>query len=332
MPETFNDKVKPDVLRMYMGHPYPNYSKKDRQNIFAAELCRYRYLGLEPLMCGARLADIGCGTGHRVMPMAQHFGVKEYLGLDHSSASLRIAEELSKELGMNNVTLCEGDVFKLPFEDGSVDIVICQGVLHHTGDPYRGFKELVRICRPGGLINIYLYNKYNHWRHNLQKAKVTRLGGSDLQKRFEVAHRLYGTKPVAQMTPAEIAGFYDQYCHPHKSDHSIGEMLGWFDALGLRYWGAYPPLRVSDFIGMAQYRGSLAQQYPNFHTGLARNVVAVWLHLPAMGARKPPFRRPNLFARFFWQLVYAVQGSRGRYSGGPALCARKGNVPSDSAN
>jgi ubiquinone/menaquinone biosynthesis C-methylase UbiE len=322
----FKDKVKPDVLRMYMDHPYPNYTKEERQNIFAAELCRYRYLGLEPFMHGARVADVGCGTGHRVMPMAQHFGVKEYIGIDHSSASLSVAKNLSRELRMNKVVLCEGDIFKLPFEDASFDIVICQGVLHHTSDPYRGFKELVRICRPGGLVNIYLYNKYNHWRHNLQKAKVSRLAGSDLEKRFEVAHRLYGTKPIDQMTPAQIAGFYDQYCHPHKSDHSIGETLGWFDTHGLQYWGAYPPLTLTDFISMSQYRGSLAKQYPNFHTSLTRNIVALSLHLPPIGLRQPPFRRPNLTDRFFWQSVYALQGSGGRYSGGPSLCARKQNA------
>ena len=124
MANAFYDKVKPDVLRMYMAYPYPNYSKQERENIFAAELCRYRYLGLEPFMSGARLADIGCGTAHHVMPMAQHFGVREYIGFDHSRASVDVAKKLSEELGMANVKLLNGDLFELPFEDGSVDIVI----------------------------------------------------------------------------------------------------------------------------------------------------------------------------------------------------------------
>src|SRR5690242_7780118 len=64
---TFNDTVKQDVLKMYMRHPYPSYSQTERRNIFAAELCRYRYLGLEPVMSNARLIDVGCGTGHRVI-------------------------------------------------------------------------------------------------------------------------------------------------------------------------------------------------------------------------------------------------------------------------
>lgn len=37
------DQVKLPVVKMYMAHPYPNYSTTERRQIFAAELCRYRY-------------------------------------------------------------------------------------------------------------------------------------------------------------------------------------------------------------------------------------------------------------------------------------------------
>lgn len=319
----FQDIVKGDVLNMYMNHPYPSYSKEERRNIFAAELCRYRFLGLESFLLGARLIDVGCGTGHRVIPIAQHFGVREYVGIDHSAVSLQVARTLAEELDMKNVTLLEGDLFKLPYDDATFDIVISQGVLHHTSDPYRGFKELVRLCRPGGFVNIFLYNRWNHWRHNIQKNKVNRLAGPDLEKRFKVAHALYGTKPIEQMTPAEIAGFYDQYCHPHKSDHTIVETLDWFKKQGLSYWGSYPPLRFRDFIAMAQYRAALSKDHPFFHTRLSETITGAAEKLPSMGARIPPFDEPSVLHRFFWQAMYALQGARGRYSGGAALCGRK---------
>jgi ubiquinone/menaquinone biosynthesis C-methylase UbiE len=317
------DHVKRPVLQMYMAHPYPNYSAAERRQIFAAELCRYRFLGLEPFLRGARVIDVGCGTGHRVMPMAHHFGAREYVGFDHSAASLDVARQLKQELGFDGATLVEGDIFKLPYPDASFDVVISQGVLHHTSDPYRAFQELVRICRPGGFVNIYLYNWWNHWRHNLQKRKVDRLAGPDIEDRFRVAHRLYGVKPIEQMTPAEIAGFYDQYCHPHKSDHTVGETLRWFDEQGLDYWGTYPPLRFRDFVAMAQYRQQLTTQYPFFHTRAAATFARVAAALPAMPVTAPPFMRPTLVHRFVWQALYAWQGSGGRYSGGPAFCGRK---------
>lgn len=317
------DATKASVLQMYLAYPYPNYSAEERRRIFAAELCRYRFLGLEDALRGARVIDVGCGTGHRVMPIAQHFGAKVYVGFDHSTASLDVARQLKEELGYAGAELVEGDIFALPYPDASFDVVISQGVLHHTSDPYRGFRELVRVCRPGGFVDIYLYNLWNHWRHNLQKARVSRLAGTDIEQRFAVAHRLYGTKPVDQMTPAEIAGFFDQYCHPHKSDHTVGETLEWLEAEGLEYWGSYPPLGFRDFIAMAQYRHSLLDEYPFFHTRAAAAFATFAAALPAMGLQKPPFRRPGLWHRFAWQALYALQGSGGRYSGGPALCGRK---------
>ncbi len=77
----YSDEVKKEVQTMYMDFPYPNYSKEERRNIFAAELCRYRYLGLEKIMSNARIIDVGCGTGHRVIPIAKYFSVKEYVRL-----------------------------------------------------------------------------------------------------------------------------------------------------------------------------------------------------------------------------------------------------------
>ena len=320
------DAIKREVLEMYLRYPYPSYTADERRAIFPAELARYRYLGLESALPGARVLDVGCGTGHRVMPMAQHFGVREYVGFDHSTASLEVARALARELSFANARLEEGDLFELPFGDNSFDIVISQGVLHHTSDPLRGFKELVRVCKPGGFIAIYLYNKFNHWRHNLQKARVSRLAGADIERRFAVAHRLYGRRPVAEMSPADVAGFYDQYCHPHKSDHTVGETLEWFRAHHLQYWGSYPPLGFKDFLGMAQYRGRLRETYPGFHTRIAAAIVGLAMAAPRIADRTPPFRYPSIWHRFLWQLIYAIQGSAGKYSGGPALCGRKGGA------
>ena len=304
---------------MYLRHPYPNYSAAERAQILPAELCRYRYLGLEPFLNQADVLDVGCGTAHRVMPLAKHYGARRYVGLEQSAASIAVARALADEIGMDS-TIVEGDLFSLPFADGSFDVVISQGVLHHTSDPWRGFAELVRVCKPGGFIDIYLYNWWNHLRHNLQKSKVDRLAGHDVEARFRAAHQLYGTKPIEQMTPSEVAGFFDQYCHPHKSDHTVEETLAQFDAAGLEYWGSYPPLRVRDFIGLAQHRASLSAQ---FQRRSSQIIVRLLSSLPAMGRTSPPFARPTWLHALAFQLLYAIQGAGGAYSGGPAFCVRK---------
>jgi ubiquinone/menaquinone biosynthesis C-methylase UbiE len=332
MPNTVTtDVVSKPVREMYMNWPYPNYAREERERIFGAELTRYRFLGLEEFLPSARIVDVGCGTGHRVIPIAKYFNVAEYVGVDRSVQSLNLARELARQLKLPRYTFIEGDVFTLPFPDASFDIVISQGVLHHTSEPYRGFRELVRVCRAGGFVDVYLYNKWNHWRHNLQKAKVNRLAGADLLRRFEVAHRLYGKKRVEEMSPAEVAGFYDQYCHPHKSDHTVGEILAWFREQGLTYWGSYPALGFVDFLAMMQYRGRLLEQHPFFHSAVTSRVVSMARKLPPAQTNGPPFTRPRLQHQAFWQIAYALQGCTGRYSGGPALCARKCALPSTNA-
>src|SRR5262245_59258120 len=122
------------------------------------------------------MLDVGCGTGNRTIPVAKHYGVAELVGVDHSAPSLAVASQVAKEEGLDSFTPVESDVFNIPFPDGTFDVVVSWGVLHHTGDPLRGFRELVRLCKPGGYVGIYLYNRYNHWRHNLQRRKVFRLG------------------------------------------------------------------------------------------------------------------------------------------------------------
>lgn len=313
-------EIKRSVLQMYMAHPYPQWTREERRARLASELCRYRFLGLADAMRGARFLDVGCGTANRCMLPAKHLGVREYVGVDHSTASLAIARRVAEEEAFDRFVPVEGDVFSIPYPDESFDVVMCQGVLHHTADPFRGLREVVRVCRRGGLVSIFLYNRWNHWRHNLQKDRVTRLAGDDIEERFRVAHRLYGSKPLNRMSPEEIATFYDQYCHPHKSDHTIGETLSWFDRVGLTYWGSYPPLRIRDFVACAQERARLLSEYPLLFSDAGRLTTTIARRLPAAAIAPPPFRRPTLIHRFFWQAVYAWHGRHGAYSGGAMLC------------
>ena len=314
--------IKRSVLEMYLAHPFPQWTTEERHRRLGAELARYRFLGLEGLMRSGRFLDVGCGTGNRSMLIAQRLGVSEFVGFDHSTASLDVARSVAREEGFDRFTPQEGDLFALPFPDGSFDVVVSWGVLHHTHDPLAGFREMVRVCRPGGSVAIFLYNLYSHWRHNRQKAEVDRRAGDDFERRFQVAHELYGVKPLAEMTPEEIVEFYDKYCHPHKSDHTLGETLRWFDELGLEYQGSYPPLRFGDFVAYLRYRGHLLREHParGRLNQLLGRVAAVF---PEPGAPPRAFRRPGPVHRFVWQAFWAWQGRYGEYSIGASLSARK---------
>ena len=102
-----------------------------------------------------KLFDIGCGTGYWM-------NVYERLGFSKADivcvdiAATNIAE--LKKKGFN--AICS-NVLALDLEDKVSDLTVCNGVIHHTNDPFKAFSELVRITKPGGYIYLNVYNKWN---------------------------------------------------------------------------------------------------------------------------------------------------------------------------
>jgi SAM-dependent methyltransferase len=43
-----------------------------------------------------------------------------------------------------------GDIHHLPFEDNTVDAIICMAVLEHVEDPKKAVEEIYRVLKPGG--------------------------------------------------------------------------------------------------------------------------------------------------------------------------------------
>lgn len=58
----------------------------------------------------------------------------------------------ARDLGVTNVAFRQGDIFALPFEDDSFDVVFSQTVLYHIPAPEKALAEIKRVLRPGGLV------------------------------------------------------------------------------------------------------------------------------------------------------------------------------------
>jgi SAM-dependent methyltransferase len=106
---------------------------------------------------GKLVLDVGCGMG-RFADVATRWGAR-VIGVDLSAA----AEVAAHNLADRDFIAFQADVFNLPFAPGSFDCIYSVGVLHHTPDCEKAFKNLPQYLRAGGTIAVWLYSGYNRW-------------------------------------------------------------------------------------------------------------------------------------------------------------------------
>ena len=94
--------------------------------------------------------DIGTGTGSVLALLAPQ--AKIATGLDSSREMLAIARTRMEDNGLKHVRVRHGDVFSLPFEDATIDLITIHQVLHFLDNPGGSLMEAGRVLRNGGRI------------------------------------------------------------------------------------------------------------------------------------------------------------------------------------
>jgi ubiquinone/menaquinone biosynthesis C-methylase UbiE len=105
------------------------------------------------LPAGAHVLDVGTGPGRLPVEIARRSPQVRVTGLDVSPRMIEAATA-AIEPGQQ-VTAEVGDVAKLPYRDGSVDLVVSTLSQHHWPDRAAALAELARVLAPGGRIWIY---------------------------------------------------------------------------------------------------------------------------------------------------------------------------------
>ena len=107
------------------------------------------------LQPGERVLDLGSGAGTDSLVAAQMVAPEgQVTGIDITPAMLGKARRAASAIGADNVGFVEGEIEKLPFPDGSFDVVISNGVIDLIPDKDAVFAETFRVLAPGGRIQI----------------------------------------------------------------------------------------------------------------------------------------------------------------------------------
>ena len=110
---------------------------------------------LGPLNEGERVLDAGSGAGFDALIAAMKVGPGGHvIGVDMTPEMLAKARRNAASLGVNNTEFREGLLEDLPVEDGSVDVVISNGVINLCPDKAAVYRELYRALKPGGRLMI----------------------------------------------------------------------------------------------------------------------------------------------------------------------------------
>ena len=236
---------RPDVTEsmkeFYEKTPFPNYDDLDSSTALREKAQKGVFARLldEQIPFGAKVLEVGCGTGQLSNFLGMRWG-RTVFGADACLNSLRLGQKFKKQNGIKNVAFVQMNLFRPVFKPESFDVLVCNGVLHHTSDPFLGFQTISKLLKPGGFALIGLYNKYSRLTTDFRRF-VFRIT-SDRFKFLDPRLRAKNVGDVRKHT-----WFMDQYKNPHESKHTIGEVQYWFDVSGFEFVNSIPKSSAEPF-------------------------------------------------------------------------------------
>ena len=180
------DPAAKKIINFYNKHPFPNYKKDEnitdlifntKDNIFIKELIK---------LCDKRkrIAEFGSGTSQLSNVLASRTN-SYYFALDATLNSLKLGKDFAKRNYLKNISFINADIFDKVFKKEIFDVIISNGVLHHTKNPYLGFVNILDTLKKDGYIIIGLYNFYGRIKNYI----------------YKIIYRIFGFKIVKFVDP-----------------------------------------------------------------------------------------------------------------------------------
>ena len=186
------DKITKEVMEFYENFNFPSKNRLHNFDTFFALVGKNNTEFLK----NKKILDAGCGTGEKSCFLA-HFSDK-VIGVDLSLSSLKKARNLAKKNKISNINFIKLDLMQPGFKRDIFDYVICDGVLHHLSDPYKGLVSLSKMIKKRGYIILGLYNQYSSLGIRF-KRKLISLLGNDEEQKIKIANFLFNKNKILSL-------------------------------------------------------------------------------------------------------------------------------------
>lgn len=270
------EDVTETVKQFYEKTPFPNYDDFDSVASLASKARQGMFARLldEQVPPAIRIIECGCGTGQ--LSNFLSIANRSVFATDMCLNSLRLGQDFAARHQLTRVHFAQMNLFRPVFRPETFHLVISNGVLHHTADPFLAFRSIARLVKPGGYILIGLYHRYGRLVTDARRL-IFRLSGN----------RFKGLDPNLRRRESSDAKkgawFADQYQHPHESKHTIGETIDWVKEIGFEFVRSIPSTKAFQPFSMQQ---SLFEPQPPGHA-LERRLVE--LGMARSGSREGGF-------------------------------------------
>ncbi len=241
-----DDETSRRVQQQYEENPYPRWVNAaggvTPTSLDAALRNKFPTAAFVPLEKSDSLDILvaGCGTG-LALQIAQIYTGASVLAVDLSLSSLCYAKRKTPAPFADRIEYAQGDILELGAIGRSFDLIDCAGVLHHMADPLEGWRVLLTLLRPGGIMHLGFYSE---------------LGRRDVvETRAFIAERGYAATPedirrsrqdILKTPHASVARFSDFFStsecrdllfHVQESRMTIPAIKDFIDGHGLKFIG-----------------------------------------------------------------------------------------------
>lgn len=229
------DRLQRATKSHYDEHPFDFLSAADEADLDSVQPKPFLTFFDSFFRPGHRVAEIGCGPGRGTLFMARRGA--DVLAVDISAGSISIARRRAPEC---NFVLASN--LDLPLDSESFDLVVSDGVIHHTPDAHRSFVENARILRSGGYMYVGVYRRwrYYYYLYTYLGGPVRSLSETTFGERvvnatllpvYYLAHLVKSRGRRSWRVAKNL--FYDYIITPRATFHTKEEIVRWGTVAGL---------------------------------------------------------------------------------------------------
>jgi len=253
------------------------------------------------------VADVliaGCGTGFFTLEFARKAPDARFLAVDLSLSSISYAKRMAQSLDVRNVEFAQADIMKLAAIGRSFDFIDTSGVLHHLADPWEGWRVLLSLLRPEGIMQVGLYSELARRNVVAARALIAERGFRPVPEDIRRVRQIIAASEDGSLLKS-IARWSDYFTtsecrdllfHPQEHRITLPEIKSFLAANGVQFVGfALDALTSSQFAerfpeqaamsGLERWRTftdldrwhSFETEAPDTFAGMYR----FWVHKPA---------------------------------------------------